>query len=84
MQDGARRDIAANDFWGGHYERTFFDVRVFNPHAGSNRQTSLAACYRKHEAIKMRAYEQRVREVEHSLHLYFCHWRLGHGSHYFL
>ncbi len=25
-----------------------------------------AACYRKHEAIKKRAYEQRVREVEHS------------------
>ncbi len=65
-QDGARLDIAANGFWGGRYERTFFDVRVFNPHAGSNRQTSLAACYRKHEAIKKRAYEQRVREVEHS------------------
>ncbi len=46
-QDGARLDIAANGFWGGRYERTFFDVRVFNPHAGS----SLAACYRKHEAI---------------------------------
>ncbi len=60
------QDIAANGFWGGRYERTFFDVRVFNPHAGSNRQTSLAACYRKHEAIKKRAYEQRVREVEHS------------------
>ena len=65
-QDGARLDIAANGFWGGHYERTFFDVRVFNPHAGSNRQMSLAACYRKHEAIKKRAYEQRIREVEHS------------------
>ncbi len=30
-QDGARLDIAANGFWGGRYERTFFDVRVFNP-----------------------------------------------------
>ena len=65
-QDGARLDIAANGFWGGRYQRTYFDVRVFNPHAMSNRQTSLAACYRKQEAIKKRAYEQRVREVEHS------------------
>ena len=36
-QDGARPDIAANGFWGGSYERTFFDVGVFNPHAPSNR-----------------------------------------------
>ena len=37
---------------------------MFNPHAPSNRQ-SLNACYRKHENIKKRAYEQRIREVEH-------------------
>ena len=30
-QDGARLDIAANGFWGGRFERTYFDVRVFNP-----------------------------------------------------
>ncbi len=34
--------------------------------APTDMQTSLADCYRKHEAIKKRAYEQRVREVEHS------------------
>ena len=44
----------------------FFDVYVFNPHATSNRQSSLAATYRKHKGIKKRAYEQRIREVEHS------------------
>ena len=64
-EDGARLDIAANSFWGGRYERAFFDVRVFNPMAPSNRQQSLAATYKKHERIKIRAYEQRVREVEH-------------------
>ena len=32
-QDGACLCIAAYDFWGGTYEKTFFDVRVFNPHA---------------------------------------------------
>ena len=64
--DGARLDIAANGFWGSHFEKTYFDVRVFNPHAPSNRMSSLSATYRKHENIKKRAYEQRVREVEHS------------------
>ncbi len=53
-QDGARLDIAANGFWGGTYERTFFDVRIFNPHAPSNRSTR---CYRKHEIEKKRQYE---------------------------
>lgn len=65
-EDGARLDIAANGFWGGRYERTYFDVRVFNPLAPSNRQQSLAATYRKHERAKIRAYEQRVRDIEHS------------------
>ena len=30
-EDGTRLDIAANGFWGGRFERAFFDVRVFNP-----------------------------------------------------
>ena len=65
-QDGARLDIAANGFWEGTFERTYFDVRVFNPHAPSNRHTQLFNPYRKHERIKKRAYEQRVREIEHA------------------
>ena len=48
-QNGARLDIAANGFWGGQFERTYFDVRVFNPHAPSHRQSGLPACYRKQE-----------------------------------
>ena len=64
-EDGARLDITANGFWGGRYERTYLDVRVFNPLAPSNRQQTLASTYRKHERVKIRAYEQRVREVEH-------------------
>ena len=65
VEDGARLDISASGFWGGRFERAFFDVRVFNPHARSNRQHSLPAMYRKHESIKRRTYEERVREVEH-------------------
>ena len=51
---------------GGRFEKTFFDVRVFNPHAPSNKNQTPAASYRKHEREKKRAYEQRIREVEHS------------------
>jgi len=65
-QDGARLDIAANGLWGGRSERTYFDVRVFNPHAPSNCHTNPSACYRKHEKVKKRAYEQRILEIEHS------------------
>ena len=46
--------------------KPFFDVRVFNPYAPSNRHSSLAATYRQHETVKKRLYEQRVREVEHT------------------
>ena len=45
---------------------TFFDVRVFNPLAPSNRRLTLPQCFRSHERQKRRAYEQRVREVVHS------------------
>ena len=48
------------------YSTTFVDVRVFNPNAPSNRNTTIEKCYRKHEMEKKRAYAQRVREIEHS------------------
>ena len=65
-QDGTRLDIAMNGFWGGCYEKCYTDVRVFNPLAPSNSGTTLQSCYRKHEITKKRAYELRIREVEHS------------------
>ena len=63
--DGARLDIAVNGFWCGRFEKTYMDVRVFNPHAPSNRNTSIVQCYRKHEQEKRRSYDQRIREIEH-------------------
>ena len=60
----ARLDISAKGFWGGQFERAFFDVRVFNPSAPTNRSHQLTANYRRHEQEKRRAYEQCVREVE--------------------
>ena len=68
-QNGARLDVAADGFWGSRFERAFFDVRVFNPHAPSNQRSSPQACYRSHESAKKRAYDQRIREVEHGT---FC------------
>ena len=53
--DGARLDIAANGFWGAHYERAIFDAKIFNPHAPPNCQP-ISTCYIKHENAKC-AYE---------------------------
>jgi len=62
--DNARVDIRASNFWRCLHHRTFFDVRIFNSFAASNQSGSLAAIFRRHEAEKHRAYEERVREVE--------------------
>ena len=62
--DGARLDVAASGVWGNRFERTFVDIRVFNPLAQSNQAQSLTATYTKHEKEKRRHYEERVREVE--------------------
>ena len=37
-----------------------------SPHAPSNRHTNPQSVYRKHEQIKKRIYEQRIREIEHA------------------
>ena len=42
-----------NGFWG---ERTFLDVKVFNPYAPSNRSTTPRRIYRRHENVKKRSY----------------------------
>ena len=60
VQEGARLDVRAKGFW-QRGQDAFFDVRVFNPLAPSNRCQNP---YEAHEKVKCRAYEQRVREVE--------------------
>ena len=65
VDDGARLDIKAQNFWDNSKSATYFDVRVFNPHAASNCKSTTAACYRKHELEKKRQYERRVIDVEH-------------------
>ena len=55
--------LAANGFWSGRFERSFFDVRVFNPSAPSNHPFKSA--YLCHEREKRHQYEQHVHKVEH-------------------
>ena len=64
--DGARLNIAVYGFWGGRYKWSFLDVRVFNPYAPSNRNTTIEKCFKKHEQEKKRAYEQRILDIEHA------------------
>ncbi|CAM1309822.1 Uncharacterised protein r2_g1998 [Pycnogonum litorale] len=64
-EDLARLDIKASGFYGGPFDTTFLDVRVFNPHARTYEASSLSNIYRKQEMEKRRKYERRVREVEH-------------------
>ena len=70
--DDNRLDIKANGLWGTVFERTFFDVKIFNPLAKSCPKT-IRDCYKYHEELKKLKYEQRIRDVEDSTfnHLVF-------------
>ncbi len=59
-------DHVPNGVWGGTYERTYFDIRVFNPLAPSNNTSTMTSTYRQQENVKKRHYAQRIREIEHS------------------
>ena len=58
-------DIKANGLWGSIFERTFFDVKVFNPYARTCPKTPKDA-YAYHESIKKLKYEERITEIENS------------------
>ena len=64
-EDGARLDVAATNVWERNGQRSFFDIRVFNPLAATHVNVSLKKCYTSQEGEKRRIYEQRIREVEH-------------------
>ena len=63
--DDARLDIKANGRWGSRFNRTFFDVKIFNSHAKSCPKT-IKDVYKYHESIKRNKYEERIRETEHN------------------
>ena len=62
----AHKSVSAYGFWGDMFERGFFDVRVFNTCARSNRQATVQSTYSRHEQEQKRQYDQKIRDVEHS------------------
>ena len=58
---GARSDIAADGFWGGHFFMSEFLTHLL--HLTPHPHPALATADMKKE--KQRAYEQRIREIEH-------------------
>ena len=80
----ARLDVAASGIWGGRFEQTCFDVRVFNPYAPSNQTPRIQTSYQRHENEKRRKYE-RVIEIEQSTFVPFgtcVYWRPSPRSSY--
>ena len=63
--ENPRLDVKANGLWGSRFSRTFFDVKVFNPHAKTSRRL-LKDAYKYHESLKKSKYQQRVFQVEQS------------------
>ena len=64
-EDEARLDIKANGLRETRFNRTFFDVKIFNPHAKSCPRT-IKEAYKPHGAQKLLKYEQRIVVVENS------------------
>ena len=60
----ARADIRVRGFW-TNGSNTFFDTRVFYPHARCYRSKPLKFLFRIMEGDKKREYGERIREVEH-------------------
>ena len=63
--DEARLDMKANGLWGTVFERTLFDVKIFNPLAKSCPKI-IRDSYKYHEELKKVKYEQRIRDFENS------------------
>lgn len=64
IEDSVRLDVVVDGFLGAKRQRTFLDVRIFNPLTPSNRESSLLTTYNSHEKEKRRTYNQRVSEIE--------------------
>ena len=61
--DKARLDVAAIGLW-STFEKTFVDVRIFNPNSESYKFQTLAKLYGQHENQKKRHYLNRILQVE--------------------
>ena len=55
--EDARLDVKAKGLLGSRFSRTFFDVKIFNPHAKTSRRL-LKDAYKYHESLKNSKYQQ--------------------------
>ena len=62
--DEARLDVVARGFWQDRGERSFYNVQIFNPHAPTNKTTSISGAYFNHEQMKKRLYMKRINDIE--------------------
>ena len=62
-EDGARADVSAVGLW-IPLSRAFFDIKVINPLARTNRNMKTDTMYRHHEALKKNMYRDRILQVE--------------------
>ena len=58
-------DVRAKGFW-RQGQNAYFDVRITNPDAASQRAKSIETILKTHEQEKKRQYNARVMEIEHS------------------
>ncbi len=66
--------------WGSRFEKTYFDMRVFNPHAPLNKHSSLNASYNRHEREIKRTYERDAALLVHTPRP-LRHWWVGKRGH---
>ena len=62
----ARLDISAKGLWCSRFKKSYYDVKVFNPFAPTNRRIGIKESYKFHERTKKTKYLDRIVEVEHS------------------
>ena len=63
VEQEARVDISARGFW-NRLQKSFFDIRVFNPLAPCYSRLSLDAVHAKNERDKIRKYSERIINVK--------------------
>ena len=62
--DGARLDVSARGFW-TRGNKTYVDVKVFNPISKTSMNKQLKAVYKTNETMKKRCYNERILQIEH-------------------
>ena len=66
VDNNSRLDVSAYGFWGGRFERAFFDVRVFTHVLDQIDKPPCSPLTDVMSREKKSQYDQRIRDVEHS------------------